>query len=112
MQKNYSGLMRELVQIHRLNSEWDLVRWYYCSRINLEVIEERRKSIGDKVGDKYLLYPRLRKIEGCIKLCSLEEFFKQEVVTEERLSLKGFIDYLRELKQGHEKYQGKFSWLD
>lgn len=102
--QGYKNLINELIIIHNLSSELELLRWYYSSELNIQVSKERRlkRILNRKRGDKYLLFPRLRVIQECEKVGSIDDFFTQESVIQQGLTLKKFTNYLRQLKQNYQ----------
>jgi len=92
---SYDRLVEELLA-NGAESELELF-WFYCANVfNGDAIAVRSvaKVNGEKRGDKYLVVPRVRRVEEFLKNGSIEDFFNQGVSFKDGLSALGFETYL------------------
>ncbi len=102
-------------------SEEELLRWYYCSILNSAAVETRRKGGEGKLGDRYILVPKIRAMEKCLSSGydsgepnggSVEGFFESDAVKTEGLSLEGFAQFVEKLDAATERYGKDRGLLD
>ena len=83
-----------------------LVRWYYCSVLSSVAVEARRDG-GERLGDRYTFFPKVRVMDGCLNDGGVEAFFDRDEVRGEGLSLAGFVEFVEGLDEGARAYTEK-----
>ncbi len=98
--QEHEELMKELMDIYTLDSEWGLVNLYYRVKINEEAAKQMRLiRKHQKI--------KLEKAEQCRNVESMDSFFEQDYIAQQGLTLDGFIEFLMESKKQYQLYQEK-----
>jgi len=105
------NLVQKLIEIHSLNSEAELVRWYAFSKINKMVILKRKENYSKQRGDRYLLMPVLRGLES-FDFSNFKDFFMQDEVKNFGLNEKDYCVYLENLYKNYESSFKKDLFLE
>ncbi|HLD55325.1 MAG TPA: hypothetical protein VJB35_03635 [Candidatus Nanoarchaeia archaeon] len=105
------NLVQKLIDIHSLNSEAELVRWYAFSKINKMVMLKRKENYSKQRGDRYLLMPVLRDLES-FNFSNTKDFFVQDGVKDFELNEKDYCIYLENLYKNYENSLRKDLFLE
>ena len=93
MMDKEAGLVAKVGEVYDISVS-DVLRLYYCGKFNRDAVRKRRAGGGnEKLGDKYIVTPRVAKMDACLARVGFDEFFNENVVLSEGLTLGGFIAY-------------------
>ncbi|MFH1521903.1 MAG: hypothetical protein ABIF18_03010 [archaeon] len=90
MASHYEKMIGDIVDTHQLNSPQELLRWYSQQVINTKLKKEKQRLST--------------KISNHIETKTIEDFFQQETIIREGLTLEGFTEYLISLDRAYREY--------
>ena len=113
MKMDYDELKENLMSVYNI-SDLDLLRLYYCDKFNSDAIKRRRgvRGVGEKLGDKYIVVPRVKKIDKCLSRVGIDAFFEQDEVIAEGLTFGDFVSSLSGFMIGFKNYIEREVLLD
>jgi len=110
---DYEILKERVMNVYDI-SDLDLLRLYYCDKFNSDAIRKRRDDCesGERLGDKYIVIPRIKKINECLSRVGFDAFFEQDEVVAEGLTLGDFASSLAGFMAGFRNYIEREVLLD